>query len=53
MKKEDFYRKDFGTFKPKYHLLCYLCTAEFPQKSLKTTEKRDKVINITEIKNLK
>lgn len=50
MRKEDFYRKDFDNFKPKYHLLCYLCKTEIPQKSLKETEKRDKVINITEIK---
>ena len=39
MRKEDFYRKDFDNFKPKYHLLCYLCRAEIPQKNsiLKTT----------------
>ena len=25
MKKEDFYRNDILTFKPKYHLLCNQC----------------------------
>ena len=46
----DWVKKDF---KQKYYLFCQDCKYEFPQKSLKTTEKRDKVINITEIKNLK
>lgn len=53
MRKEDFYRKDFGNFKPKYHLLCYLCKADFAQKNsiLEKTDKIKRIINITEIKN--
>lgn len=49
MNKEQFYRKDFETFKQKYYLFCRDCIADFPQKVKINTEKKNKVINICEI----
>lgn len=39
------------TYKSKIKLYCPFIIADFPQKVKKETEKRNKVINICEIKN--
>jgi hypothetical protein len=54
MDKQQFLREDWKTYKPKFVLCCLDCIANFPHFvkafSAQKTEKRNKVINICEIK---